>query len=66
MKSMNILNFPEGNDKKGVGLRGTLRVIRAETWLTFTARLPYWCNRNTRPKSTELFCNVGLFGDVFV
>ena len=31
----------------------------------FTAGSTFWCNRNTRPESTEFFCDVSLFGDVF-
>ena len=31
----------------------------------FTARLPYWCKRNPRPRSTEFIYNMGLFEDVF-
>ena len=47
------------------GCAPALRVIRAGTRLTVHRSLPYWCNRNTRPQSTEFFCNVHLFGDVF-
>ena len=33
-KNIEISNFIEEKDKKYMGWRGTLRVLRAETWLT--------------------------------
>ena len=33
-KNIEISNFIEGKDKKFIGWIGTLRVLRAETWLT--------------------------------
>ena len=33
-KNIEIYNFIEEKDKKYMGWRGTLRVLRAETWLT--------------------------------
>ena len=33
-KNIGILNFIEEKDKKYMRCRGTLRVLRAETWLT--------------------------------
>ena len=34
LKNIEISNFIEEKDKKFMGSRGTLRVFRAETWLT--------------------------------
>ena len=34
IEQMEISNFTEEKDKKTMGWRGTLRVLRAETWLT--------------------------------
>ena len=33
-KNIEISNYIEEKDKKYMGMRGTLRVLRAETWLT--------------------------------